>query len=268
MTATVSTPRSEVTGSTVSQGVLPGFGGLIRKEFTEWRRSRRVWVVFLVSALFMTLAALNTWLQSVLPEEAREGAEAPILDPLMILVQSVSAQIFVVAAIFAVMALVTAERESGTLAWTASKPVSRGGIWLAKFSVSSAVLWIAAGIVPMAATVGLVLALYGPVPVLPVVVMTLGVGLSILLYVAVALAASTVVTSQAAVAAIAIGFMFLPQILGLLMPSPEFLPQSILAWSVAAGVGEPAGFITPVVWAVTVAGLVAFSLRRMERIEL
>lgn len=268
MTATVSTPRSDVTGTTVSQGVLPGLGGLIRKEFTEWRRSRRIWVVFLISALFMTLTALNTWLQSVLPEEALEGAAAPVVDPLTIVVQSVSGQIFVVAAIFAVMALITAERESGTLAWTASKPVSRSGIWLAKFGVSSTVLWIAAGIVPVAATVALVLALYGPVPALPVVVMTIGAGMAIVLYVAVGLAASTVVTSQAAVAGIAIGAMFLPQILGLLMPSPEFLPQSILAWSVAAGVGEPAGFITPVVWAVTVAALVAFSLRRMERIEL
>jgi ABC-type transport system involved in multi-copper enzyme maturation permease subunit len=257
-----------VTGTTVSQGILPGFGGLIRKEFTEWRRSRRIWIVFLVSTLFMTLAALNSWLQSVLPEEAREGAETPLLDPLMILVQSVSAQIFVVAAIFAVMALVTAERESGTLAWTASKPVSRSGIWLAKFSVSSAVLWIAAGIVPMAATVGLVLALYGPVPVIPIVLMTIGIGLAVVLYVAVALAASTVVTSQAAVAAIAIGFMFVPQFLGLLLPSPEFLPQSILQWSILLGMGEPAGFITPVAWGVTMVALVAFSMRRMERLEL
>ena len=268
MTATVSTPRSDVTGTTNRPSVLPGFGGLIRKEFTEWRRSRRIWIVFLVSALFMTLAALNTWLQSVLPEEALEGAEAPVLDPLMILVQSVSAQIFVVAAIFAVMALVTAERESGTLAWTASKPVSRSGIWLAKFSASSAVLWIAAGIVPIAATVGLVLALYGPVPVLPVVAITIGVGLAIVLYVGVALAAATIVSSQAAVAAIAIGFMFLPQFLGLFLPNPEFLPQSILQWSILVGVGEPAGFITPVAWALTVAGLVALSVRRMEAMEL
>ena len=112
MTATLSTPRSDVTGTTVSQGVLPGLGGLIRKEFTEWRRSRRIWVVFLISALFMTLTALNTWLQSVLPEEALEGAAAPVVDPLTIVVQSVSGQIFVVAAIFAVSGVLHLVRPS------------------------------------------------------------------------------------------------------------------------------------------------------------
>jgi ABC-type transport system involved in multi-copper enzyme maturation permease subunit len=179
----------------------------------------------------------------------------------------VSSQIFAVAAIFAVMSLIIGERESGTLAWTASKPVSRSAIWLAKFAVAIAVLWIAAGLVPLAATVALVVALYGPLPWLPVVMMAIGMGLAITLFVAVALATSTILTSQAAVAAIAIGVMFLPQLLGLLVP-PQFVPSSILQWAVLAGVGEPPGFVTPIVWVVSIAGLVAFSMRQMERLEL
>lgn len=268
MTAFVSTPRPSAVVAPSALGVLAGFGGLVRKELTEWRRARRSWVVFLVSAGFMTLAALNSWLQTVLPDEATEGAAPPIMDPMTILVASVSAQIFVVAAIFAVMALITAERESGTLAWTASKPVSRSGIWLAKFVSGTGVLWIVAGIVPLAATVALITVLYGALPIMPIVIMAIGIGLAIALYIAVALAASTVVSSQAAVAAIAIGVMFLPQILGLLVPSAEYLPTSILEWSMRLGLGEPVSIVTPISYVISVAALVAFSLRQMERMEL
>ena len=268
MTAATTTPRPGAADATGSIGPLPGFGGLVRKEFTEWRRGRRTWMVLLVTAAFMILAALNSWLQAnVRPADPSQGVQDPIVDPTMNLVGVVSSQIFAVAAIFAVMSLIVAERESGTLAWTASKPVSRSAIWLAKFAVSAVVLWVAAGLIPLAATVALVLALYGPLPLLPIVTMAIGMGLAIALYVAVALATSTVITSQAAVAAIAIGVMFLPQMLGLFVP-PQFVPSSILQWAILAGVGEPAGFATPIVWALSIGALIAFSLRRMERLEL
>jgi ABC-type transport system involved in multi-copper enzyme maturation permease subunit len=265
MTAIVSTPAA---AGASSVGFLPGFGGLLRKEITEWRRGRRTWIVFLVSTAFMTLTALNTWLQANLPEEATEGAPAPVLDPFMNLLTGVSSQIFVIAAIFAVMAIITAERESGTLAWTASKPVSRSAIWLSKFVASSAVMWVVAAIIPLAATVALVLALYGPLPVLPVIMLAVGMGMAIVLYVAVALAASTFVTSQAAVAGISIGFIFLPQFLGLFVPNMEVLPQSILQWSMMTAAGEPVGVASVISWAVTVIALVVLSVRRMERLEL
>jgi ABC-type transport system involved in multi-copper enzyme maturation permease subunit len=265
MTAIVSSPAT--TGAS-SAGFLTGFGGLLRKELTEWRRGRRTWIVFLISAAFMVLTALNTWLMANLPEEATEGAPAPILDPFMNLVTGVSSQIFVIAAIFAVMAIITAERESGTLAWTASKPVSRSAIWLSKFAASSAVLWVVAAILPLAATVALVLALYGPLPVVPVAILAIGMGMAIVLYVAVALAASTFVSSQAAVAGIAIGFIFLPQLLGVIVPNMEFMPQSILQWSMLTAAGEAPSLVTVISWTLTVVALVAISMRRMERLEL
>lgn len=268
MTATVSTARTDVAGRTASAGVLAGFGGLLRKELIEWRRARRTWIVLLVSTAFMTLTALNSWLQSVLPEDVTDGAPLPIFDPMANVGQAAASQIFVVAAIFAVMALITAERESGTLAWTASKPVSRSAIWLSKLTASGVVLWVVAAIIPLAATVALVLTLYGPLPVLPLVIIAVGMGMATVLYVAVALAASTAVTSQAAVAGIALGFMFLPQLIGLVLPSMELMPQSILMWSIATAVGQPAGFLTPLIWAITILALVAFSFRRMERMEL
>ena len=267
MTALTTTERRGAARSD-SLGILPGFGALVRKELTEWRRGRRTWVVFLVSALFMVLSALNSWLQAnFAAADGSEGVVNVTTDPLMILVSAVAAQIFAIAAVFAVMGLLVSEREHGTLAWTASKPVSRSAIWLSKYVTSTAVLWIVAGVLPLAATVATVFALYGPVPVEPVIFMGIGAFMSVALFVAVALAVSTVVASQAAVAAVAIAVMFLPQLLGLLVP-PQFLPTSILQWTLMVALGEPAGFITLVSWAVTVAALVIFSLRRMEALEL
>ena len=69
---------------------------------------------------------------------------------------------FVVIAIFVTMSLIVGERESGTLAWTASKPVSRGAIWLAKWTSATGILWLLGVILPLVATAILVTVIYGP----------------------------------------------------------------------------------------------------------
>jgi ABC-type transport system involved in multi-copper enzyme maturation permease subunit len=268
MTASISTSRPDATVRHSPSGLLPGFGALVRRELKEWRRARRSWMVFIFSALFLTLASLNNWLISVLPGDVTEGAEPPVLDPLINLLSPVSTHVFVIAAIFAVIALITAERESGTLAWTASKPVSRSAIWMAKLVSASAVMWILAAVLPLAATVAVVVVLYGAVPVTTIVAVAIGMAMIIVLYVAVALAASTVVTSQAAVAAITLAVLWFAPMLGAFLPDPTIMPWAILDWSVRLGAGQPVGFIAPISWAVTVVALTAVSLRRMERMEL
>jgi ABC-type transport system involved in multi-copper enzyme maturation permease subunit len=225
-------------------------------------------MVLVFSTLFMTLAALNSWLQTVLPADPTEGAEPPSFDPVMSLVGPILTHVFVIAAIFAVIALITAERESGTLAWTASKPVSRSAIWMAKFASASAVMWLLAAALPLAATVALVTVLYGAVPLTTVAFAAFGMAMIIVLYMAVALAASTVVTSQAAVAAITLAVLWFAPMVGGLLPDPTVMPWAILDWSVRVGVGQPASFIAPISCAVTIVALIGFSLRRMERMEL
>jgi ABC-type transport system involved in multi-copper enzyme maturation permease subunit len=268
MTASISTSRPGAAVESTVPGVLAGFSGLVRREFMEWRRARRSWILFIVSALFMTLGSLNSWLITMLPADVTEGGEPPILDPVINLIQPISTHVFVIAAIFAVIALITAERESGTLAWTASKPVSRSAIWLSKFVAASTVMWIVAAALPMAAAVIVVIVLYGAVPATTVAAVALGMAMVIVLYVAVALAASTVVTSQAAVAGIAFAVISLAPMLGALLPDPTVMPTAILDWSVRLGVGEPTSIVSPISWAVAVTALIAVSLRRMERMEL
>jgi ABC-type transport system involved in multi-copper enzyme maturation permease subunit len=204
----------------------------------------------------------------VLPADVTEGAEPPALDPLMNLVGPILTHVFVIVAVFAVIALITAERESGTLAWTASKPVSRSAIWMSKFVAATGVMWLAAAALPLAATVALVVVLYGSVPVTAVAAIAAGMAMIIVLYVAIALAASTAVTSQAAVAGITLGVVWFAPMLGAFLPDPTFMPWAILDWSVMLAVGQPVSFIAPISWALAVVALIAISLRRMERLEL
>jgi ABC-type transport system involved in multi-copper enzyme maturation permease subunit len=268
MTASPSTPRPLVAVGTVGLGLLPGFYGLLRKDLTEWRRGRRAWIVLMVSSLFMTLTAANAWLQANLAPAVGTVVPAPVLDPLTNLAAAVSSQIFVVVAIFAAMSLIVSEREGGTLAWTASKPVSRSAIWLAKWLSATGFLWLLAGLVPLAATVALAIALYGPLPVMPVLSMAMGMGMAIALFTAIGLAVATVVTSQAAVAAVGLGALFLSPLVDALLPVAEYLPTSIVGWTLAAAGGQSPGVTTPLSWGLSLVALVAFSLTRMERLEL
>ena len=271
MTASISVPAR--TSGRISADRLAGFGPLFRKELREWAHSKRPWVILAVTTAFMILtaanAAINTWIIANIPDATTSGG-AISLDPTTNFLAAVSTQIFVIVAIFAAMSLLVAERERGTLAWVASKPVSRGAIWLSKWAAAAIVVSIVAGIIPMAATFGLVAVLYGSAGIGSFAFAAVGVVASIAFMIAVVLAASTVIPNQAAVAAIGFAVFFLPQILVSLVPvdiSP-FLPTSIMGWAMGLVVGADMGFVTPIAWAVSVAALAGFASWRMERLEL
>lgn len=272
MTASTYPITARVAGA-ARLGSLAGTRPLLRKELGEWRHGRRAAVVLIVTTLFMVLTAANSAITALiiasLPSDANVQGPASMA-PLDNLMAAASSQIFVVAAILAAMSLLVVERESGTLAWIASKPVSRGGIWLAKWLGGSAALGVAAGIVPVAVTVLAVTGLYGLPPVAAVAAMTIGIVAAVALYVAIALATSTVTSNQGAVAAITLAAFVLPTILGSLLPFDirPFLPTSILEWAVATSIGMDVGVITPLVYAGSMVMIGLFSVRRMERIEL
>lgn len=276
MTATVTIEPTIATSSPV-RAVDRAFAGtrpLLRKEFAEWRHGRRAWVILAVVTLFMALTAANGAITAWIIANVPEGVDAPAapasLAPLDNLLAAVASQIFVLAAIFAVMSLLVAERERGTLAWIASKPVARPAIWTAKFLAGATVVSIVGGLAPLAITVAVVVVLYGAPAVVPVVAMGIGMVAAISLFVAIVLAASAFVANQAAVAAIGFGAFFLPSIVVALVPIDiqPFLPTSILPWFVGLATGAPVGFVTPIAWLVSVTGLAVIAGRRMDRVEL
>lgn len=255
-------------------GRFLGLRPLLRKDRTEWMRGRRAWIVAGLTSLFMVLtaanAAINTYVRTTFPDPQLAGIPMPSMDPATNLVISLASQIFVVAAIFAVASLVVHERETGTLAWVASKPVSRGSIWLSKWISSTAILSVAAALVPLAATTAVVLALYGSVAISIIALVLIGMIAAIAFFAAVGLAAGTVVPGQPAIVAVGLGILFLvPVVAGLLpMNVMPYLPTSILDWTVGLAGGQDVGIVTPIAWVIGTVAVVAFAIRRMERIEL
>ncbi|HSL34258.1 MAG TPA: ABC transporter permease subunit [Candidatus Limnocylindrales bacterium] len=272
MTASIITD-TRVPSVAPSFGRLAGFRPLLRKDATEWIRGRRVWIVLASVIAFMVLSAANGWIISMIAANLPEGAPPPegnSLEPLDNLVGAVSSQIFVLVTIFAVASLIVREREAGTLSWIASKPVSRRSIWLSKWASASAILVVAAGLVPLAVTVGLVTVLYGAPPIEAVVGLGLGTSAVIAFFATVGLAAGTIVPAQTGVAATGLVAFALPMMFVGILPfdiSP-FLPTSMLAWPAAALSGAPVAWVTPVAFVVLTGALIAWSIRRMSRIEL
>ena len=256
-----------------SFGRMAGFRPLVRKDLTDMVHGPRAWVILALATAFMALTTANAWINAWVVANI-PGAEVPdrplSMAPLDNLVAAASTQVFVIAAIFAAMALLVAERDRGTLAWVASKPVARGAIWSAKWSAATAVIWVVAGLLPLVASVGVAIVLYGVPSVVPVAVIAVGMAAAVAFYVAVILAASTVVSSQSAVAAIGFAVLVVPPILGALVPFDiaPFLPTSIISWSLGVAMGADVGLITPAIWAIAVVALVLVSIQRMDGLEL
>ena len=251
-----------------------GLGNLVRKDLAEWLHGKRPWVVLGVTTSVFALAAANAriteWAVRSFPAEPGDGpAKVLSVQPLDNLLFAIGTQFIVLAAIFATMSLLIAERDSGTLAWTISKPVSRTSVLVSKWLTSTLVLWVAAVVIPLAVTTALVTVLYG-LPDLATVIV-LGVTLIAVpaFFVAVALAAATFVPSQAAVGAIGLAVFVAPQIVGGVVPAlTPFFPGSIFDWAVAVSTGGPASIVTPVAWLVGLAVLFVLARQRLNAMDL
>ena len=273
MTASTISSSTNAAGRAGTSRRLAGFGPLFRKDVGEWRHGKRAWVILIVTTLFLVLTAANGAIQSWVIANA-PGAEAPSqpisLVPLDNFMAAVASQMAVVVAIFAAMSLLVAERDHGTLAWVASKPVSRGAIWASKWLAAAIVVSVIAGLLPLVAVFAVSTALYGPVDIGVALVAAAVVVASVTFIVAVVLAASTVISNQPAVAAIGFGVFFLPQLVAGLIPGDigPFLPTSILPWAMGLATGADVGLVTPIAWAVSILALVAFATWRMDKLEL
>jgi ABC-2 type transport system permease protein len=272
MTAIVADARGAASPSV--SGRFLGLRPLLRKDSIEWMRGRRAWIIAGVTTVFMVLTAANgaitTYIRTNFPEPGMDGIPMPSLDPMLNLLSAPASQVFLIAAVFAVASLIVHERDTGTLAWVASKPVSRGSIWMSKWISSSIILAIAAAMIPFAITVGMVMALYGAVSVPAVAVVAVGMVAAVIFYAAVGLAAGSVLPSAPAIVAVGLGVLFLVPILTGLAPFDvaPYLPTSIFGWAVGLAGGQDVGVVTPIAWAIGTALVIAFAIWRMERIEL
>jgi ABC-2 type transport system permease protein len=241
-------------GPTATNLGLLGFGSFLRKELSEWWQRRAILAIFGAVTVLGTMGTLATrideWLTALAPAAAQ-------LDPTMNVLGALFDQWILFAAIFASIGLLIQERDSGTLAWTLSKPISRSSLLLAKWLVAVVMLSLFGLVLPLGVSVGLATLAYGSVPDLGRVA-TLG-GVLIALpafYVAFNLALSTRLNSQAGVAAIAVGAAIVPLLFGGFLPVlVELWPTSMSSVALAMAGGEAPHLPTILSWVVVVIGL-------------
>jgi ABC-type transport system involved in multi-copper enzyme maturation permease subunit len=255
-------------------GRLLGLRNLARKDILDWGHGNRTWIVAAATTAVVVLgaanAAINQWVLRSFPAEAGDGpADIFSVVPIDNLLTGIGTQFGVLAVIFATMSLLITERESGTLAWTISKPVSRTSVLVSKWLIATVVLWIAAFVVPIAVTAGVVTILYGGLDLPVVIALALVVVTVPALFVGITLVASTFVSNQAAVGAIGLFLFILPSIVGGIVPATTpFFPTSIFGWVVDVSTGGPISLVTPAAWAIGMAVLFVLGRRRLADMDL
>ena len=141
-----------------------GLRNLVRKDVLDRGHGKRTWIVAAATTTVVVRGAANAanqWVIASFPPkpETVQRRSFPTV-PIETCSQD-RTQISVPAVIFATMSLLIAERDSGTLAWTTSKPASRTSVLASKWLTATLVLWVAAFVFPLAITTGLVTILYG-----------------------------------------------------------------------------------------------------------
>ena len=263
--STAVTPR---TTPTVSRRPLLGFGTILRKEIREWVRGPKALIILGVSvagAIFMTIIPF-------IAEATKEADAAGLLshDPTANVLIGWTGQTVALIAVLATMALLSSERDRGTLGWTLSNPVSPTSVIAAKFTVASIVFIVTAVVLPMLVSIGIATVVYGGLPDLRVVGAFTLLFLALpAFYIALTVALGTAVKSTVGVAGIAFAVMFLPATIGGLVPVvAELSPTNIGSWAMLVAKGQPASMLTPIGWLISMAVLVVGAKLVFDRQEL
>lgn len=255
------------------QGLLTGFGNLLRKENQAWWGTRR----WLVQAALWTiiLNGLVAVMLFVLPNlTTPEGQPAIEDDPIMMGIQgffAVGSMALSIGIIILTQDMVIGEKESGTAAWILSKPVSRTAFILSKLAANAIGILVILIALQAAIAYGLLaLANGGP---LPLPHFLAGVGLVVLqglFYLTLTLVMGVVADNRGMVLGVALGVLLggtlLRNVPVLALATPWALPD--VAALVATGQPLPMMFITPVVltavWSLIFAFVAVWRFQQLE----
>lgn len=231
------------TRSATRTGIFLGFGTVFRKEIREWVRGRRAIVV---GAVALASAILTTVISYMVGATGESGGVVLTLDPTANVLLGWGGQTFAIMALLASMSLLSGERDRGTLAWSLTLPVSPTSILAAKWLAAVLVFAVVAIAVPLAVSSVIAVPVYGGLPDLATVAVFGVLYVAIpAFYVALALALGTAVRGTGGIAGIGFLVMFLPTLIGALVPIvAELSPTAIGDWALAVATGRPASILT------------------------
>ncbi len=254
-------------------GMFLGFGTAFRKEVTEWFKGPKTLIVAGISVAGAIFTTLIPFITKATSQAAATGVErSPLnltMDPTANVLLGWTGMTVPLIAIVATMALVSSERDRGTLGWSLTNPVSPTSIISAKFLAAFFVFSGAAVVLPLVVSSVLATVVYGGLPNLATIA-TFGLLFLTLpaFYIALTVGLGAAVKSTAGVAGIAFAVMLVPQILGGLLPIvAEVSPTSIGVWAMATAKGEPASVITLVGWLVSMTAIVVGAKLVFDRQE-
>jgi ABC-2 type transport system permease protein len=244
-----------------------GFRNVFRKEVTEWLHGPKVLVIAVLSIAVAIFTTMLTRIEQATmdPGEILDISTDPTVNALL----GWSGQIVGLMAIIATMTIISVERDRGTLAWTLTNPVSPTSILAAKFAASMIVFSLVVVVIPMGIAVGVATVAYGALPDLGTIAAFTVLFLAVpMFFLALTIGLGAVIRSTAGIAAVALAVLFVPQMLGGMVPHlTELSPTSIGQWAQAVVMGNPAPMSIPVSWLVSMVVIVVGAKLVFDRQE-
>jgi ABC-type transport system involved in multi-copper enzyme maturation permease subunit len=256
-----------ITASPGRGGMFLGFGNSLRKELTQWMRGPGALIIAGISILGAVFMTLIPFIAKATNES--EAAGMTSMDPTANVLLVFAGQTIAFIVVVATMALLSGERDRGTLAWSLTNPVSPTSIIAAKYVAAMLVISVTAVVLPLVVSVGVATVAYGGLPNLAIVGTYAGLYLMVpAFFIALTVGFGTAIRSTAGVAGAAFAVVFVPQILGGILPIVnELSPTSIGNWALAVAKGQPASPLTLVGWVVSMVVIVIAAKLVFDRQE-
>jgi ABC-2 type transport system permease protein len=253
---------------------MSGFSTFVAKEFTEIRKTWRIWVIpgmllfFAITspiiadvtpALMASISKSQPGVLVKMPQPTWRDSYAQFLKSL--------SQMVLIAVVITGAGAVSGERSSGTAVLTLTKPVSRTAFVLAKI-VSQAGLLIASTLVSTAVCAVLTIVIFGPSPLEPLVASVSIWTIDAMLMIVVMTLLSSTFAARGASAGAGLGFFFLTLLISIWPPANRYSFVGLTSVSGKALMQQSSGAAWPVATALVMGVLcawgAAWSFERQE----
>jgi ABC-2 type transport system permease protein len=216
----------------------------LRKELLEaWRGKRFLVAIILLGAFGMMSPLLAKFMRELfasIPGAEMISAIIPeptTMDAIAQYVKNVE-QFGILLALLLSMGLVAVEKERGTAALMLSKPLGRSNFILSKF-LGVSILLLTAILVAALGGYYYTLFLFEPLPVGDWLAFNGLMGLLLLVVAAITILFSTLFTSQAAAAGVALGVYLLISLFGNIPAISPYIPDRVVRWGISLFTDHP-----------------------------